>query len=353
VPAFDSNFGNNWDNIAQPGTSTELDAIPQVIMNPPQYRNWGTHETILCCHTVDVDNTDHGGIRWYELRRTGSSWSVRQTGTYAPDALSRWMGSIMLNGDGAIGMAYSVSSSTVYPGLRYSGQSATAYAAATGILDQPEEIIVNGTVSQTATNRWGDYSALQIDPTDDATFWFTSQYGGNSSNRLTRIASFSFLDYSPGLWTGAVSSDWNTPGNWDGNFIPQSNTTVTLPATAPHWPQYPGSFTLGAQCANISLSGTSLMTVNGDFTIAAGKTFSMANGGTLEVAGNWQNNGQFIPGNGTVKFTGSGAVTVNITQPTGILAYGVSTFTKGMTALTGATSGPTGDDGNVNISIGF
>ncbi len=353
VPAFDSNFGSDWDNIAQPGTNRQLDAIPQVIMNPPQYRNWGTHETILCCHTVDVDNTDHAGIRWYELRRTGASWSIRQSGTYAPDAHSRWMGSIMLNGEGVIGMGYSVSSSSVYPGLRYCGQSAASYAAATGVLDLPEETIVNGSVSQTAANRWGDYAALQLDPADDATFWFTSQYGGSSTNRLTRIASFTFVDYAPGLWTGAVSSDWNTPGNWDGDFLPVASTMVTFPATAPHWPQYPGSFTLGAQCANISMSAGSVMTVDGDFTIAAGRTFSMSNGGTLVVSGNWLNNGQFIAGSGTVQFTGSSAATVSAAQPTGILAYAVSTFAKGMTALTGATSGPTGDDGNVNISIGF
>ncbi|HPI87552.1 MAG TPA: hypothetical protein PLR01_14355, partial [Bacteroidales bacterium] len=35
VAAFDSNFGTNWDNIKQLGTSQELDGIPQVIMNPP------------------------------------------------------------------------------------------------------------------------------------------------------------------------------------------------------------------------------------------------------------------------------------------------------------------------------
>ena len=138
VASFDSNFGNNWDNIKQPGTPQELDAIPQVIMNPPQYRNFGSYETILCCHTVDVDNTDHAGIRWYELRRVSSGdWTVRQQGTYAPDGHSRWMGSIMLNGQNEIGLGYSVSSATIYPGIRYCGQSAAAYAAATGTWISP------------------------------------------------------------------------------------------------------------------------------------------------------------------------------------------------------------------------
>ena len=138
MASFDSNFGDTWNNISQLGTSQKVDAIPQVIMNPPQYRNFGTYETIVCCHTVDVDNTDHAGIRWYELRRPpGGSWTIRQQGTYAPDSHSRWMGSIMLNGNNEIGLGYSVSSIAIYPGIRYCGQSAAAYLAATSTLDVP------------------------------------------------------------------------------------------------------------------------------------------------------------------------------------------------------------------------
>lgn len=190
VPAFDSNFGANWDNIKQPGTTRELDAIPQVVMNAPQYRNFGSYQTLVCCHTVDVDNTDHAGVRWYELRKTTGTWSVRQSGTYAPDAHSRWMGSIRLNGQSEIGLGYSVSSTSVYPGIRYTGQTAAAYAAGNGTLDLAEQTILTGTYSQTAYNRWGDYSGLSVDPSDDRTFWYTNQYIGTSSARKTRIASF-------------------------------------------------------------------------------------------------------------------------------------------------------------------
>lgn len=191
VAAFDSNFGNNWDNIKQLGTTQELDAIPQVIMNPPQYRNFSTYETILCCHTVDVDATDHAGIRWYELRRIpGGNWTVRQQGTYAPDGHSRWMGSIMLNGQNEIGLGYSVSSSTIYPAIRYCGQSAAEYATASSILDVTEEIIQDGVYFQSSNNRWGDYSGMQVDPSDDDTFWFTSEYIGTGGTRKTKIASF-------------------------------------------------------------------------------------------------------------------------------------------------------------------
>jgi PKD repeat protein len=217
VASFDSNFGNNWNNIKQLGTSQEVDAIPQVIMNPPQYRNFGSYETIVCCHTVDVDATDHAGVRWYELRRVSSGdWTIRQQGTYAPDAHSRWMGSIMLNGHNEIGLGYSVSSTTIYPGIRYCGQSANAYAAATGILDVAEVTIQDGVYYQSTYNRWGDYSGMQIDPTDDQTFWFTTEYTGSGGSRKTKIASFTF---------GTVPLSANFSAS---NTSPQTNTTVNF-----------------------------------------------------------------------------------------------------------------------------
>ncbi|MGI6342142.1 MAG: BACON domain-containing protein [Bacteroidales bacterium] len=194
VQPFDSNFGNNWDNIAQPGVTRKLDAIPQVVMNVPQYRNFGSYQTIVCCHTVDVDNTNHAGIRWYELRKTstgaGGGWSIRQQGTYAPDQHSRWMGSIAMNASGAIALGYSISSSTVYPGIRVTGQTQAQYQLASGIMDFPEISVQEGTASQSNANRWGDYSLMAVDPVDNITFWYTSQYKKTSSGNHTRIVSF-------------------------------------------------------------------------------------------------------------------------------------------------------------------
>ncbi|MDY0101829.1 MAG: BACON domain-containing carbohydrate-binding protein [Lentimicrobium sp.] len=214
VEAFDSNFGNNWNNIKQPGTTRELDAIPQVIMNVPQYRNFGTYQTIVCCHTVDVDASDHAGVRWYELRKTTGSWTIRQQGTYAPDEHSRWMASIAINGSNEIGLGYSISSNTVYPGIRYAGQSSTAYAQGNGLMDISEGVIWEGTASQTSTNRWGDYSLLSVDPSDDKTFWYTNQY--TSSGQRTRVASFMFSDPFP------------LPAFTANNYLPCLNETVSF-----------------------------------------------------------------------------------------------------------------------------
>jgi len=227
VTAFDSQFTSSWDDISQP-TSQKLDGVPQVIMNAPQYRNFGTYQTIVCCHTVDVNGANQAGIRWYELRKTppSTTWVIRQQGTYAPDAHSRWMGSIMLNGSGKIGLGYSISSSTVYPGIRYCGQSGTAYANATGVMDIPEETIYSGTVAQTTYNRWGDYSLLSVDPSDDKTFWYSSEYvktGGYTKG--TRIASF-IIGNSPIVTTLDATGITSTTGTLNGTVNPNGLATT-------------------------------------------------------------------------------------------------------------------------------
>lgn len=190
VASFDANFGSTWENIVQPGTNQKLDAIPQVLMHRAQYRNFGDTQRIVCNHTVDVNGADQAGIRWYELEHNGTEWEVRQYGTYAPDNLSRWMGSIAMNADKEIALGYSVSSSSVYPGIRYTGQTAAENAAASGIMDVQEVSIYEGTASQTSSERWGDYANLAVDPVDERTFWFTTQYNINSSNKGTKVASF-------------------------------------------------------------------------------------------------------------------------------------------------------------------
>ncbi|MBM3404727.1 MAG: hypothetical protein FJY10_07545 [Bacteroidetes bacterium] len=191
VAAFTGDFGAGWDNIAQSGVAQELCAVSDIVMNAPQYINFGTHETIVLCHTVDVDNTDHAGIRWYELRRTTGNWTIRQQGSYAPDAHSRFMGSIHMNQYHEIGLGYSISSSTLFPGIRVCGQNALENALATGIMNVAEMTVVTGTVSQTGSNRWGDYTACFVDPVDDRTFWYTNMYFLTTTNaRPRKICSF-------------------------------------------------------------------------------------------------------------------------------------------------------------------
>lgn len=173
----------------QPGTTRTVDPLREVVMWRLQYRNFGTHETLVGNFVTDVDGTDHGGIRWFELRKTGvGPWTLFQQGTQAPDSDHRWMGSIAMDKAGNIALGYSVSSTSVFPSIRYAGREAVDPV---GTL-QGEASIIAGAVSQTAADRWGDYSSMNVDPADDCTFWYTNEYVGAGGLWRTRIASFNF-----------------------------------------------------------------------------------------------------------------------------------------------------------------
>lgn len=202
--AFDSNLcGYARNCIPQPGTTAKVDAIPDRLMYRLAYRNFGTHEALVMNHSVDASGADLAGVRWYEVRDPGGAPTIHQQGVVAPDSLHRWMGSLAMDGAGNIGLGYSVSSATVFPSIRYTGRLA---ADPLGTMPQGEAELIAGTGSQTSTSsRWGDYSMMAVDPVDDCTFWYTTEYYNvtSTSGWRTRIGSFKF----PGCGTPPAGAD--------------------------------------------------------------------------------------------------------------------------------------------------
>ncbi len=175
----------------QPGSGTTLDPLREVLMNRIFYRNFGSHESIVCNHVTDVNGSDRGGVRWYEMQRpSAGSWSIHQQGTYAPttDNADRWMAGIAINGNGDIGLAYNVSGpDSIYPSIRYTGRLASDPL---NMMTEPETSLIAGTAAN-SSNRYGDYNCLLVDPANDNSFWFTGVYNV-SSNWSTRVSEFSF-----------------------------------------------------------------------------------------------------------------------------------------------------------------
>lgn len=210
--------------IPQPSTTVKLDGIGDRVLHRFAYRNFGTHESLVINHSVDVDSTSavQAGVRWYEVRNPNTSPIIYQQGTYAPDATNRWMGSIAQDAQGNMALGYSVSSSAVSPGIRYTGRLVTDPL---GQMDQGETTLINGSGSQTGTgSRWGDYSMMTVDPVDDCTFWYTTEYlvSTGTAPWVTRIGSFKF----PGCAVGPQPTPTNTP-------IPvPTNTPTPVPPTA-------------------------------------------------------------------------------------------------------------------------
>jgi hypothetical protein len=187
VAAF-SPVCNGGTCIPQSGTTQKLDSLGDRLMYRLAYRNFGGHEALVTNHSVTAGSG--GGVRWYELRDPNGAVNVFQQGTFAPDAKFRWMGSVGMDKVGDIAMGYSVSSSSMHPGISYTGR---VPADPAGTM-QSEAILLAGGGSQTGgLTRWGDYSAIQIDPVDDCTFWYTTQYlkSDGKFNWSTHIGSFS------------------------------------------------------------------------------------------------------------------------------------------------------------------
>ena len=194
---FNSQLCYSGKCIPQLGTGVLLDVLGDRLMYRLQYRNFGGHQSMVTNHTVNANGSGLGGIRWYELRNSGSGWAIYQQGTYSPDATNRWMGSVAMNGNGDIALGYSVSDATIYPAIRYTGRFASDPL---GQMTFIEQTIKNSTGYQSGSAaRWGDYSMMSVDPTDDETFWYTTEYIGTSGSRnwKTRIASFKFDPIAP------------------------------------------------------------------------------------------------------------------------------------------------------------
>jgi hypothetical protein len=201
----------NFDSIF-PCAPGSRDCLPQPgIVNPQQYldilsyrqrptfrlayRNFGTFESLVTNQSVEA-LPGIAGARWYEIRRTGGSYSVYQQGTYAPnDGVHRWMGSVAMDKRGDIALGYSVVNGVnVFPGIRYTGRLS---GDPLGQMTLGEGTIINGSGVQTTTNsRWGDYTDITVDPSDDCTFWYVNEYytlAGQQSSPAgwqTRIGSF-------------------------------------------------------------------------------------------------------------------------------------------------------------------
>ena len=176
--------------IPQPGTSTLLESLNVHLMHRLPWRMAGGREELLANHTVVAGSST--GIRWYEIRNPSTTPQVFQQGTFAPDSSYRWMGSIAMDKIGNIAVGYSVSDATsTFPAVRFTGRLRTELRN----LMETEATIQPGIGSQTSNlQRWGDYSAMTVDPSDDCTFWYTNEYipFNGAFNWTTRIASFKF-----------------------------------------------------------------------------------------------------------------------------------------------------------------
>jgi len=183
---FDASYDASWNDCPQPN-GQYLDGIGGVIMYRVPWRSWSGYNNVILTWGVLISNSPRQrAIYWCELRQISGTWSVYQQGIYAPDAATRWMSSAAMDDNGNIALCYAKSSTSIYPGLYYTGRCS---GDPLGTMTFAETTAIAGTGSQSTYNRYGDYAHTSLD-TDGITFWHTGEYVSSASGQESRIYSF-------------------------------------------------------------------------------------------------------------------------------------------------------------------
>ena len=347
--------------VPQSGTTQQLDSLADRVMYRLAYRNFGSHESLVVNHSITAGSGV--GARWYEIQNPAANPVVFQSGTFAPDSSYRWMGSIAMDKAGDIALGYSVSSSSLHPAIRYTGR---VPSDPLGTMET-ETSIIEGPGSQTGgLTRWGDYSSMSVDPVDDCTFWYSSEYqpSNGAFNWHTRIASFKFPGCGgPDFSTSASPSSQtvvagnSTPYTVNVGALNGFSGTVTFSTSG-----LPSGAGASFNPTSIAGSGSSTMTVTTSASTAAG-TYTITITGTsgtvshsttvsLTVNAAAQPNFSLSasPGSVTVTQGSSGASTIAVTPQNGF--NGTVTFgTSGLPSNASASFNPTSVTGSGNSTM--
>jgi len=293
--------GSGGQCVPQAGTTQTLDTLGDRMMYRFAIRHFADHDRAVVNHAVA--NGGQVAIRWYELYDPAGTVTLNQQGTFAPDTTYRWMGSMAEDKNGDIGLGYSASSSIIHPAIRFTGR---VPSDPSGTMET-EASIVEGAGSQVGqyAYRWGDYTAMQVDPSDDCTFWYVGQYQAitGTFDWHTSIASFAFTGCSGG----------------------GGGPVVTLSPAALTWGKIVVGTTAAGKTVTVTNTGNATLNIasiatSGDFaqvtstkpcgsTLAAGKscvikvTFAPTQlggrTGNLTITDNASNSPQTVPLSGT------------------------------------------------------
>lgn len=332
--------------ISQKDVTLKLDDLSDRLMHRLQYRNMGSYESMVTCHSVN-SGSNIAGVRWYELRKSGTSWSIYQQGTYAfADGKSRWMGSAAMNGNGDIALGYTLSGSSDYPSIYFTGRKATDAPGTMTIAESPIKI---GSASMTGADRWGDYAMMSVDPVDNKTFWHTNEYVGTYGGSYpwsTRIASFVFAN-TPLIATLAATSVTGISATLNGTVNPNGFATDYYFAwgTTTSYGNVTSTVSAGSGATDIPVNAGIAGLIPGTtyhYRIVASNSEGTSNGSDIT----------FIGGQATV--TTSAVTAITATTATGggnLTTEGSSTSTRGICWST--TANPTIADAHTTDGTGL
>jgi hypothetical protein len=246
---------------------------------------------------------------------------------------------------------------------------------------EAETVMLYGSGSQagtTALDRWGDYTALRIDPADDCTFWYTNEYLQTTGtfNWSTRIGSFRFpgcanptpdftllatpssqtvtqgngtqytVSYSAlNGYTGTVALNASTPNGFTASFNATTITAGTSSTmTVGTASNIRGNYTLlitGMDTTNSSLAhNTSVQLVVNPTLLSVSLNPTSVNGGTSST-GTVTLTGAATAGGAVVSLSSSNSaiasVPASVTVPAGLSTANFTVTTHSVTTTTAVT----------------
>lgn len=232
VTPFTSIFdGGAFPNLTQPG-GQDIDALQGIIMNQAQYRKFPSHNSAIFNFTIDAGTggNELAAIRWYEFRQTddGEPWTLFQEGTYtSPEGKHAWNASMTIDNLGNIGMGYTGMGNTAtgsdvdqFVSSYYTGRFSSD---APGVMSISEQTIALGGGNIPGFERYGDYSKIDIDPTDYQTMWFINEYISPVNGRANVVGRFKIApDFDNDI--GVIAIDAPV----DGDLSAPQDVTVTV-----------------------------------------------------------------------------------------------------------------------------
>jgi hypothetical protein len=275
ITEFNSWFRNysTFATVPQPGSTSLLDPIREVLLNQLSYRNFGTYESLLGTFATNQNPARTGtvvdsAVRWFELRRVGAgNWTLHQEGTFSPGDVNthHLMGTAAMDKFGNIGLGYNVtktSTPTKFATLGYTGRTSSD---ALGVMTLGENEVAAGAAAETS-GRWGDYYQMTVDPVDDCTFWFVGMYRP-AGGWQTRIQDFKFPACGGGTTTYTVSGTITTSGGAGISGVTVSTGSVSATTNAS------GAYTLsglanGTYTLTPSLSGFTFSPTSRSVTVS-------------------------------------------------------------------------------------
>ena len=305
----------------------------------------------ICYNTAPGTFTATGGggtgsytYLWY---KDGSTTGVT-TQTYAPGnltATSTFYCAITSGICGTVNTSTTTITVTALPTatIIYSG---TPFCT-TIITAQP--ITLNGTGAYTG-GTYGSTAGLTIDigtgaviPSTSTPGTYTVTYtipasGGCGIVTVTTPVTINLNGY----WTGSLSTDWNTPGNWACNQLPTLTTDVIIANGKPNYPTL--STGSPGMSRNLTIGSSSSVTITGNILQIAG---SITNSGTLftATAGTVEMKGSGAQTIGANVFAGNTIMNLTINNSAGVTLQG----TLSVTGIVSTTAGNLSSGGNLTL----